>query len=165
MRCLKRAALLISVALTILVLCTACTGATVSEQSPQMYSELEASHTVARCLEEAGWSARVDPDSSVNVEVPKGQEQQYEAAAEECWSTVRPPSFDEINEQDRASYYAQFVKLRQCIVDMGIEMPAAPSYQAWNEMNGVWAPYVDIDPAVMQERWDDLQQRCPQISF
>lgn len=153
------------VALASLALCTACTGNETQPQQPQISSEHEASQIVAACLEEAGWPARVDSDNSVNVEVPKGQEQQYEAAAEECWSTVQPPSFDEIGEQDRESYYAQFVQLRQCIVDMGIEMPAAPSYQAWEEEKGVWAPYVDIEPAVMQERWDDLQRTCPQVSF
>lgn len=125
--------------------------------------EANRSEIVVECLRDAGWNPQIAPDGGIGVGVPLGQEDQYESDSETCWALVHSPPFDEISAQDREIYYGQLVELRECIIGLGIELPVAPTFQAWVDMDGAWSPYGDFRPSAFPERIDGVKTNCPQI--
>ena len=117
---------------------------------------------VAECLRDAGWNPRIEPDGSVNVEVPQGQEEQFETANKNCWSLVEMRTFDDYSHEERLDVYDGFLDLRHCIIEQGVDLPAAPSFQAWVDMNGVWSPYADVPRDVFMGVGQELLKECPQ---
>lgn len=148
---------------SLLLLCS-CTSPPAGSDSTVVNSGAEAVDMVAQCLNEAGWAASVDDDGSVNVQVPIEQAEAYEEASATCWGSIRLPSFSETTDGERERVYTEFIAIRECILDLEIQLPAAPTYQAWVDGGGSWAPHGDIPREELSLRFDEIMEKCPQFT-
>ena len=119
---------------------------------------------VKECMAERGWEVEISDGGIASGLVPDAQKEQYEKASEEYWALApKGGSFDETPEQDRRKYYDFYVQTRECLVNGGVALPAAPSYQAWTESKGAWRPYDDVPEDQIFEVYMKFKDLCPEV--
>lgn len=150
------------IALTLLLL-VGCSSEPGDTSPTNVNTSADAAEIVSQCLQDKGWNAEAGDDGGVGVAVPKEQAEKYELDEAECWATVETPTFDDLSSADRSDFYDRLVALRGCLLDFGLTLPPPPSFQAWVDMEGAWSPYIDIDPTVMQDSYEEIEAACPQL--
>jgi hypothetical protein len=109
--------------------------------------EYEYNVALAACLAEVGWDAEVDGQGGwgIIVEVPEDQRDQYRMARDSCASELG--SMLETTPETVEYSYDNFVRVDDCLKDLGYETPTPPDFQIFLEMSledpnvEVWNPY------------------------
>ncbi|PKI92879.1 hypothetical protein CW368_00795 [Actinomycetales bacterium SN12] len=142
------------------------TGAPVQEQDSAR-DEFEASYALADCLNEKGWEVTVsEKDGAVRFEGATAQMDQYQADQEECMPDDAPTLAD-LTDAQWAELYVMETQTAQCLRDDGVAVPEVPSEQVFVEKyqgSEPWTSYSFVGE-VAQDRWEELNDICPQPSL
>lgn len=107
---------------------------TTSKASQQPMSSSDVARRVGGCLTERGWDVTVGWDSVRSNASPE-QMDAYQVANDECYALVTadlPPPPTLTPERAAEEYEAQ-VLYRECLQRHGVEVPALPSYQKFED--------------------------------
>lgn len=105
-----------------------------------------------QCFLDAGWEARATPDDPFGgyftVVIPPGQDDALMAVDAECKRSVGTMPLPAIDEDNARVSFDQAVIDHGCLVDQGLSMPDAPSFEwYWSEyqrrQSPPWDPFVD----------------------
>lgn len=151
--------------LGLVVLLSGCAGAPGPGTEPMTApARTERLELAKECLAERGWTVSIADGGIASGLIPDGQIEKYQAAVEECFSSLPPGAgFDDMPERERRDSYEFFVQTRECLVNGGVDLPPAPSYEAWTEGKGVWRPYNDIPDDQIFEVHAKFQDTCPEV--
>jgi hypothetical protein len=114
------------------------------------------------CMSERGWTVSIESDGGVVGEYPESQRAIYELDTAEC-SNAAGADVVPTEAQFEAGYKALLAN-RECIVGEGYDLPEAPTYQAWREIDGKWNPFLDL-PEITGEQLDALIAVCEPVGI
>jgi hypothetical protein len=141
--------------------------ATFDPNAPWMSSE-EASDLIAACVEAKGWTVTITQPGAFQADIPPEQKSPYEADLKQCYVDNRvgvDPAPAVTRELAKAEYEAQ-VRTRECLLTIGKDVPALPSYQIFEDalltedrIIGIYGLAADAgeDLTADSEAWD----QCP----
>ncbi len=122
-----------------------------------------AQRVFADCMRERGFDAVSTADGASEVVSPPGQEAAAEAAGEECAQQVRdlaPPR--PLTEDELREFFELQLAVAGCLRGLGYSIPDPPSFERFAEtQGGAWIPYGFL-PAMDEETWLAVNERCPQ---
>jgi hypothetical protein len=122
-------------------------------------SRAEATERFAECMTERGWIVTVDPvDGGVSAEFSSDQEDAYSADTDACYESTGANQARELTQDDYAKGYAMMLESLECLRNEGVDLPDAPSYQAYVDLKGMYTPYRDMPDG----RYEELLTACPQ---
>ncbi len=118
------------------------------------------------CLEDKGWDIEMLADGGINVTVPKGQDDSYDAdykACEESFGYDVPPVY---SDEEVRGIYKQVLATAECLTERGLDPGTPPSEQTFVEQvqsgPGGWDPYSELYPATMdQNEYYAALEACP----
>lgn len=129
-------------------------------------SSEEVDAAMVRCLQDAGYSARLSdaPDGGVEWE-SADEDAQAEVTYQACIDSLvddgvlAPPEV--LSDAELEDLYDHEVDLVACLEDEGYAMPSPPSREAFVESRGEWRAYLVL-PDVSNEEFERLNVVCPQ---
>ncbi len=132
------------------------------------YTEIdwaEVTALVVQCLQDHGIPARVIPsgDGYELPPMPAEQAGMANVTADACEAGLHIPAYQRYSAEELAVLYEEMLATRDCLEELGYDLPAPPSKQAFVEgyYTDPWSPYASL-PAVSATEWDRLQVECPQ---
>ncbi|QKJ19922.1 hypothetical protein [Microbacterium hominis] len=106
----------------------------VGDEEQQHVGSSEVARRVGQCLIDQGWDVTIGRDS-VSSNTPLAQMDAYRAANDECYAIATadlPPPPTLSPELAVEEYNAQML-YRQCLLQHGVDAPALPSYQQFED--------------------------------
>lgn len=165
----RLAALALASAASLLLL-TSCAGGSDESAPTEGSADVQDldnwGENMEKCLLDKGWEIEMLPDGGINVTVPKGQEDSYDAdykACEESFGYDTPPVY---SDEEVREIYKQVVATAECLTEQGQDPGAPPSEQTFVEQvqsgPGGWDPYSELYPATMdQQEYYATLEVCP----
>lgn len=115
------------------------------------------------CLEEAGFKSELQWDNGVRSQFPPEQQRAYQDTFTRCNTEAEKKfpllQFDEA--AVRAAYQAE-LKNRDCLVDAGYSMPAAPSVQEFIDTfdSSRWEAYAALPSSLSETEYRSALTKC-----
>lgn len=126
-------------------------------------SQADAVSASVTCLESRGWDPTVHADG-VSLEGPPEVVGAFSKDAKECAELVGPNARKPTREE-LASVYESQLNVRSCLIRNGVDLPKALAIDEYLSGGGAWSPYLDIDEVTFAERFEELEEACPQASL
>jgi hypothetical protein len=127
----------------------------------------QAVRRTAQCLRERGWNITTEADGWGVTDLAASQVDAYEADAAACQDATGMATMDPLPDtpERMRRLYAYEVELAECLRDQGVDVPPAPSEQAFidrYQTDDAWFAYAFADPASYgPDRWAALESTCP----
>lgn len=104
------------------------------DATQQPVGSSEVARRVGQCLIDQGWDVTVGRDS-VSSNTPPEQMDAYRAANDECYAiaTADLPPPPTLSSELAAEEYAAQTLYRECLLQHGVDAPALPSYQQFED--------------------------------
>ncbi|VXC47862.1 exported hypothetical protein [Arthrobacter sp. 9V] len=154
------------VSLGLLAGCAGTGSPSPSDETPTAQDLDNAAENMERCLQEKGWDVEVKPDGGVNMTVPAGQEEPYNADLKACEASFGYDVAPVYSDDQVREMYTKVVATADCLTAQGHDPGSPPSEQTFVEQvqSGVggWDPYIDLYPSAMSEdKYFEALGKCP----
>ncbi|WP_157000933.1 hypothetical protein [Agromyces laixinhei] len=143
---------------TLAFLLSGCSATAGANGMPPPTSQADANERMANCLEESGWTVKVDPAGGIESEYPSEQEDAYSADVGSCFDSTGVNQVRQLSQDEYREGYELMQETLQCLRGEGLDLPDAPSYQQFADSNAAYSPYRDVP----DERFDEMIAACPQ---
>lgn len=111
-----------------------------------------------------GWTPRVDADGSSSFNVTNEQKDAFQSDNAECVELIGGNLEPVKSEEEWLEFYDRLVQTNRCLIEYGLDLPAPPTFQSWQDSGRNWGPYGDVPLEIIQEELPALEQACPQPS-
>ncbi|TFD49591.1 hypothetical protein E3T55_10960 [Cryobacterium frigoriphilum] len=146
---------------TILTLAAVCLVGCTSHSDtskPRPSSQAEGNERMVQCLSDRGWDAVLSSDGGIESSFPSEQEEVYSADVDDCFDVTGVNQVRTLNTDEFKKGYDLMSSSLECLRATGLDLPDAPSYQAFVDSNAGYTPYRDLP----DELYDELIEACPQ---
>lgn len=150
----------ISLVLVGTLLVSGCAGSTAGFEAPRPTSQQHAILLAKSCMSERGWEVEII-DGATAAEVPDAQMDSYVQAVSECSEILGFTTPRELTDDDLGLAFEAQVANRSCLIELGYDLPKAPTLQAYVDSNGAWTPYSDL-PDLDPDAFASVERECPQ---
>jgi hypothetical protein len=126
---------------------------------------------MARCLNEAGWEARVERDTVGYLFTVDGRTQQNPAFLQDEKTCERELGFDKplppLTRTQLEGLYKEHLATRECLEGEAYTIEKPPSLDKFVEMQGRWSAYDSLiddmaNGKLNEGEWNRLNRVCPQ---
>jgi hypothetical protein len=114
------------------------------------------------CMATKGWVPTEDAVGNFSFETTTEQQAQFLADNSDCIEAIGANLEPVKSEDEWSAVYEGLRQVHECLTDQGLDLPAPPSFQAWQDSGRNWGPFGDVPPDVMAERSVELERACPQ---
>jgi hypothetical protein len=120
---------------------------------------------MADCLTERGWNARSVGDE-LQASTSDTDSARFDADFDECTRLIgadKPPS---LSDAEWKTLHRKYVETIKCLQAIDVDIPDGVDYDEFRSKPlGSYYAYKLIPPDVLEQRFDDLEDRCPQPSL
>lgn len=118
----------------------------------------------SECMGNLGWSVTPNDDGGVSSAIPPGQKSAYDAARDQCAELIGTYGHAPLTEAELRTVYRAQLATRDCLLDLGYDVPEPPSEQAFLDLEGAWSPYMDLPSGALDQTFDEVTGACPQVT-
>lgn len=161
---MKRTMVIVALAVSSLALCGCSASGPVSvvQEITAPTSQQDLDVKMNACMAEQGWDAVEQADGSFNFETTDEQTELFLEASSACLELIGANLEPVKSDDEWRAIYESLVEVHECLNTQGLDLPAPPSFQAWQDMERNWGPYGDVPIEVIEERLSELEGACPQ---
>lgn len=134
-------------------------GASSSNEEDIFYgTAAEYTAEMSACLQGAGWVVTLMDDDSTafEVEVLTEQDDAYREDREKCIEQIGAFRRESFSDDYIKQLYDHMSAQRQCLIDLGYDIPAPPTYEVFYEMTD-WDPMAEVP----DEDFHSALEECP----
>lgn len=161
---MKATALIVVLACSALAIsgCSAPNSVTVDPEMTAPTSQQDLDAKMNACMADKGWDAIEQSDGSFSFETTDEQSELFLEASSACLELIGANLEPVKSDDEWRAIYESLVEVHECLNTQGLELPAPPSFQAWQDIKRNWGPYGDVPIEDIEERLSELEGACPQ---
>lgn len=161
---MRRSTLIVAVCVSALIF-SGCSSSGPTAVGPELTaptSQQDLDAKMNACMADKGWDAIEQSDGSFNFETTDEQSDLFLEASSACLDQIGANLEPVKSDDEWLAIYESLVEVHDCLNTQNLDLPAPPSFQAWQDMERNWGPYGDVPIENIEERLSDLLAACPE---